>query len=81
MKPGDTMGLDSHTTVGPFNRRAYDTTRIFQADVGTRGRVIADERARVLNEQDKAIDGLLQSTNSNDIFCPGSDQKTTVNRH
>jgi 3-oxosteroid 1-dehydrogenase len=57
-------GYRPNAAVGPLNRAPYYATRVLPADVGTCGGVITNERAQVLDEQDRVIDGLYATGNT-----------------
>jgi 3-oxosteroid 1-dehydrogenase len=57
-------GYKPNAAVGPLDRAPYYATRVLPADVGTCGGVITDEHARVLDEQDRVIEGLYATGNT-----------------
>jgi 3-oxosteroid 1-dehydrogenase len=57
-------GYKPNAAVGPLDRPPYYATRVLPADVGTCGGVITDEHARVLDEQDRVIEGLYATGNT-----------------
>jgi 3-oxosteroid 1-dehydrogenase len=56
-------GHRPNPALGPLDSAPYYATRVFPADVGTCGGLITDEYARVLDEQDRWIDGLYATGN------------------
>jgi 3-oxosteroid 1-dehydrogenase len=62
----DCLGDPGHrpnAALGPIDRAPYFATRIFPGDVGTCGGVITDEHARVLDEDERVIEGLYATGN------------------
>lgn len=57
-------GYRPNAAVGPLDRAPYYATRVLPADVGTCGGVITDEHARVLDQQDRVIEGLYATGNT-----------------
>ena len=56
-------GYKPNAALGPLDRAPYYATRVFPADVGTCGGVITNEHAQVLDEHDRAIEGLYAAGN------------------
>jgi len=56
-------GYRPNAALGPLDRAPYYATRVLPADVGTCGGVITDEHARVLDENDRVIEGLYATGN------------------
>lgn len=57
-------GYRPNAAVGPLDTAPYYATRVLPADVGTCGGVITNERAQVLDEQDRVIEGLYATGNT-----------------
>ncbi|HZU47988.1 MAG TPA: FAD-binding protein [Mycobacterium sp.] len=57
-------GYRPNASIGPLDRAPYYATKVYPADVGTCGGVITDEHAQVLDEQDRAIEGLYATGNT-----------------
>jgi 3-oxosteroid 1-dehydrogenase len=57
-------GYRPNAAIGPLQRAPYYATRVLPADVGTCGGVITNEHAQVLDEQDRAIEGLYATGNT-----------------
>jgi 3-oxosteroid 1-dehydrogenase len=57
-------GYRPNAALGPLDRAPYYATRIFPADAGTRGGVITNEHAQVLDENNQVIDGLYATGNT-----------------
>ncbi|OBH20473.1 FAD-binding protein [Mycobacterium sp. E3247] len=56
-------GYRPNAALGPLERSPYYATKVVPADVGTCGGVITDEHARVIDEDDRVIDGLYATGN------------------
>jgi 3-oxosteroid 1-dehydrogenase len=56
-------GYKPNGALGPIDHGPFYATQVFPADVGTCGGVITDEHARVLDENDRMIDGLYATGN------------------
>lgn len=56
-------GHRPNAALGPLDRAPFYATRVFPGDVGTCGGVITDEHARVLDEDERVIDGLYATGN------------------
>lgn len=57
-------GYRPNAAVGPLDTAPYYATRVLPADVGTCGGVITNERAQVLDERDRVIEGLYATGNT-----------------
>ena len=56
-------GFKPNAALGPLDRAPFYATRVFPADVGTCGGLVANEHAQVLDENDQVIDGLYATGN------------------
>ncbi|WP_255060254.1 FAD-binding protein [Mycolicibacterium arenosum] len=56
-------GYSPNPALGPLDRAPFYATRVFPGDVGTCGGVITDEHARVLDEDERVIEGLYATGN------------------
>jgi 3-oxosteroid 1-dehydrogenase len=56
-------GNKVNPSVGPLDKPPFYATEVFPGDVGTSGGVLADERARVLDNSDRPIAGLYATGN------------------
>lgn len=56
-------GYAPNPALGPLDRAPYYATRVFPGDVGTCGGVITDEHARVLDTDERVIEGLYATGN------------------
>ena len=56
-------GYKPNAALGPLDKPPFYATRVFPADVGTCGGVITNEHAQVLDENDRAIEGLYATGN------------------
>jgi 3-oxosteroid 1-dehydrogenase len=56
-------GYKPNAALGPLDRAPFYATRVFPADVGTCGGLVANEHAQVLDENDRVIDGLYATGN------------------
>jgi 3-oxosteroid 1-dehydrogenase len=56
-------GYKPNAALGPIDRAPFYATRVFPADVGTCGGLVANEHAQVLDENDQVIDGLYATGN------------------
>src|SRR6185312_9182620 len=56
-------GYRPNAALGPLDRAPYYATKVVPADVGTCGGVVTDEHARVLDQDDRPIDGLYATGN------------------
>jgi 3-oxosteroid 1-dehydrogenase len=56
-------GYKPNAALGPLDRAPFYATRVFPGDVGTCGGVITDECARVLDEDERVIEGLYATGN------------------
>jgi 3-oxosteroid 1-dehydrogenase len=56
-------GYKPNAALGPLDRAPFYATRVFPADVGTCGGLVANEHAQVLDENDQVIDGLYATGN------------------
>ena len=56
-------GYRPNGALGPLDSAPYYATRVFPADVGTCGGLVTDEHARVLDRDDRVIDGLYATGN------------------
>ncbi len=56
-------GYKPNAALGPLDKPPFYAARVFPADVGTCGGVITNEHAQVLDENDRAIDGLYATGN------------------
>ncbi|MDT7731722.1 MAG: 3-oxosteroid 1-dehydrogenase [Mycobacterium sp.] len=56
-------GFKPNAALGPLDRAPFYATRVFPADVGTCGGLVANEHAQVLDENDQVINGLYATGN------------------
>ena len=56
-------GHSPNAALGPLEAGPFYATRVFPGDVGTCGGVITDEHARVLDEDERVIEGLYATGN------------------
>ncbi|HEX3286056.1 MAG TPA: FAD-binding protein [Mycobacterium sp.] len=56
-------GYKPNAALGPLDKPPFYAARVFPADVGTCGGVITNEHAQVLDENDRAIEGLYATGN------------------
>jgi 3-oxosteroid 1-dehydrogenase len=56
-------GYKPNAALGPLDRAPFYATRVFPADVGTCGGLVANEHAQVLDENDQVINGLYATGN------------------
>lgn len=56
-------GYKPNAALGPIDRGPFYAARVFPADVGTCGGVVANEYAQVLDTNDRVIDGLYATGN------------------
>ena len=61
-----------HPCLGPIDEPPYYAVQVVPGDIGTCGGVLTDEFARVVNQQDQAIDGL---------YATGNGTATVMGRH
>lgn len=56
-------GYSPNAALGPLETAPYYATKVFPGDVGTCGGVVTDEHARVLDVDERVIDGLYATGN------------------
>jgi 3-oxosteroid 1-dehydrogenase len=61
-----------HPCLGPIDEAPYYAVEVLPGDIGTCGGVVTDEYARVLDQDDRPIDGL---------YATGNGTATVMGRH